>query len=81
MARKIHTEPCKRYELGKPVDDLVAEMLKSTNTGNLSSNWNHTDMVRYAIAELWKKTGKPLPKGVKTLLKPFYKDLDGVHSG
>lgn len=33
-------------------------------------------MTRYAIAELWKRTGKPLPIDAAALLKPFYKDLD-----
>lgn len=72
----IHKKKSPRVEIGEPFNQLIAELLTSTNTDNLSPNWNHTDMVRYAIAQLWKKTGKPLPRAAECMLPHFYKDLD-----
>lgn len=75
---KRSTQPT-RYKLGNAYDHMLAELLKATNTDNLSPDWTPHDMARYAIAELWKRTGKPLPREAEVLLPRFYKDLD-VHS-
>jgi hypothetical protein len=79
--KRIHNQKSARIEIGKPFEEVLHELLKSTNTNNLSNNWNITDMTRYAVAELWKRTGKPLPLDAAKLLKKYYTDLDGVHSG
>lgn len=73
---KIHKEKSPRIQIGAPIAALLDELLKSTNTANLSRDWNQTDMTRYAIAELWKRTGKELPRDCAALLPPFYADLD-----
>lgn len=75
--RNIHKKPPKkRFELGEPFEKLLAAALKSTNTENLSHDWNQTDMARFLIAKGWESFGKTLPPDCKILLKPFYKDLD-----
>lgn len=79
--QKIHIKPPKkRIEVGTAFEDLIVELLKATNKGNLSRAWNGTDMTRYALAELWKRTGKPLPRACAELLPRFDADLDGGHS-
>ena len=65
-----------RIEIGNPFAELLDNLLGSTNTNNLSNDWNRTDMTRYAIAELYKRTGKQLPKECVSLLPRFYSDLD-----
>jgi lipopolysaccharide biosynthesis glycosyltransferase len=77
MMKKIHKKSSPRIEIGEPFQRLVIdELLKSTNTNNLSSDWNSTDMTRYALAELFKRTGKPLPRECQELLPRFYADLN-----
>lgn len=65
-----------RIQIGAPFAALVEELLKSTNTNNLSRDWNSTDMVRYSIAQLWVGSGKTLPKECVPLLPHFWEDLD-----
>jgi hypothetical protein len=65
-----------RIEIGDPFAKLLDELLVPANTGNLSDDWNRTDLTRYAIAELYKRTGRPLPKNCLSLLPRFYMDLD-----
>lgn len=60
--KKMHKKTSPRIQIGAPFASLLDELLKNTNTGNLSNDWNTTDMTRYALAQLWKKTGKPLPR-------------------
>jgi hypothetical protein len=74
--KKIHKDPSPRIQIGAPFQELIHELLKGTNTDNLSEDWNSTDMTRYALAELWKRTGKPLPRECEALLPRFYADLD-----
>lgn len=78
--RRIHETKSARIEIGKPFEDLLDQLLEATNKNNLSYNWNLTDMTRYAVAELWKRTGKPLPLEAAKILKRYDADLDGVHS-
>jgi len=73
----IHKKISPRIEIGEPFERLIIqELLKSTNTGNLSNDWNSTGMTRYALAELWKRTGKPLPRECEIMLPRYYADLD-----
>ena len=65
-----------RIQIGQAFAELTDELLENTNTGNLSNDWNRTDMVRYALAELYKRTGKPLPKDCIGMLPRYYSDLD-----
>jgi hypothetical protein len=76
--KRIHqTKPLKRIAVGTPFEDLITELLKSTNRGNLSYKWDYTDMTRYALAELWRsRKKKPLPRECEELLPRFYADLD-----
>ncbi len=74
--KKIHSNTKKRYELGSPFEVLLELALKSTNTGNLSCNWNQTDMARYLIVKGWESVGKVAPAECKNLLKRFDKDFD-----
>jgi hypothetical protein len=74
--KKIHTKQGKRIQIGAPFEKRIANMLKATNTGNLSNNWNETDMVRYCIAQQVLRNGGALTAEEKSILKPFYKDLE-----
>lgn len=74
--KKIHSNTKKRYELGSPFEELLELALKSTNTGNLSNNWNQTDMARFLIVKGWESVGKVTPVECKNLLKKFYSDFN-----
>ena len=75
--KKIHEKPSPRIQIGEPFERLIIrELLKKANTDNLSHDWNPTDMTRYALSELWKRTGKQLPRECVKLLPHFYADLD-----
>lgn len=75
--KRIHNQEAKkRFELGAPYERLLVDLLRSTNNGNLSPDWNQTDMARYCIAEFWKGTGRELPADAAEMLKPFWTDLD-----
>jgi hypothetical protein len=73
----IHPEkPTKRIEIGKPFERAIRDVLMpKTNTGNLSSAWDYTDWVRFALAEQLKRAGN-LPAECAAMLPRFYKDLD-----
>ena len=75
--KHIHpAKPKKRIEIGVPFEDAIRDILMpKTNTGNLSSDWDYTDWVRYAIAEQLKKAGN-LPAECQAMLPRFYLDLD-----
>lgn len=80
--KKIHKETSPRLQIGAPFVRALLKLLASTNNGNLSNNWNITDMTRYAISELYKRTGEELPVDAKAMLKRFDADLDdNGHSG
>ena len=66
-----------RPQLGSELRAYMKTLLRSTNTGNLSSNWNETDMARYCMAAGIKAlTGKDIPASVREMFKRFDKDLD-----
>lgn len=66
-----------RPQLGAELKAYMLEALKSTNTENLSLDWNVTDMSRYIMAKgIEAVTKRPIPEQVKLMFKRFDKDLD-----
>jgi hypothetical protein len=77
--KKVHANsPIKRIEIGRPFEDAIRKyLLPRTNTGNLSTDWNTTDWVRYSLAqEIARRNGGQVPKSCKDMLKGFVPDLE-----
>jgi hypothetical protein len=77
--KKILTKEDKKWRplLGAELRDYARASLRAINTGNLSQNWNTTDMARYYMAKgIEAVTGKPIPASVRKMFKRFDKDLD-----
>lgn len=77
--RKIHSQtPRKRIEIGVPFERAIEKfLLPKTNTGNLSTNWDFTDWVRYALAQqIAKRNNGMIPKECKDMLPDFIPDLE-----
>ena len=66
-----------RPQLGDELREYLEKSLHATNTGNLSPDWNVTDMARYMLAAgIEAKTGRPIPASIRAMFKRFDKDLD-----
>jgi len=77
--KNILTEEDKKWrpQLGTELREYLQVLLKSTNTDNLSQDWNETDMARYVMAKgIEAVTGEPIPGSVRQMFKRFDKDLD-----
>jgi hypothetical protein len=77
--KKILTQDDKNWrpQLGKEIQDYMIQSLQATNTGNLSNDWNITDMARYIMAHGIKAiTKRPIPESIKSMFKRFDKDID-----
>lgn len=66
-----------RPQLGNELRWYAIKSLEATNTGNLSHNWNVTDMARYFMAKgIEAVTKRPIPTEIVEMFKRFDKDLD-----
>ena len=77
--KKILTTEDKNFrpQLGAKLKRYAVQSLRATNTGNLSADWNTTDMARYFMAKgIEYVTGRPIPEDVLAMFKRFDKDMD-----
>jgi hypothetical protein len=66
-----------RPQLGSALKRYAKGALRATNTGNLSRDWNTTDMARYFMVKgIEAVTGRAIPADVKELLARFDLDFD-----
>jgi hypothetical protein len=66
-----------RPQLGNALRRYAEKSLRATNNGNLSRDWNVTDMARYFMAKgIEAVTGRAIPADVKELLARFDLDFD-----
>jgi len=66
-----------RPQLGVELKEYAFKSLQSTNTGNLSPDWNVTDLARFFMAKgIEAATGKPIPASIRAMFKRFDKDFD-----
>lgn len=82
--KKFHLEQGLRIQNGSPFDFMLRKMAEEKNLNSLLSDIvNPTDVSRYAIILLWRKTGHTqIPQKALGMLNKIVEDidLDDVHS-
>ena len=76
--RKVHSEQGLRIQNGSPFDFMLRRMADEKNLNSLLSDIvNPTDVSRYAIILLWRKTGHiQIPQEALDMLNRIIEDVD-----
>ena len=76
--KKIHSKQGLRIQNGSPFDFMLRRMADEKNLNSLLSDIvNPTDVSRYAIILLWRKTGHiQIPQEALDMLNRIIEDVD-----